>query len=420
MVTSLIASIAIGLAVDDTIHYLARYNLEFKRDLDDRRAIRETLQQVGRPIIFTTITICVGFSVLIFSSFRPTAIFGVMMVITSLAALVGDLVLLPSLIQHVELVTLWDLLRLKLGKEPRIGIPLFKGLSRTQVHYILMAGSLTRIEAGEVLFHKGDPSSSMYAIISGTVDVFDPVRDDEPGHELESRILINHLKTGDVLGEMGFLRSAPRSATVIATSPVELLKINWKMIKRLQWLYPPTAHNFFLNLMGVTCDRLEYLTECFAGIKEQDDATGLCNRETFLKLLQVEIERSRSHRSSLALCFMKIDFEDDPGGSGSPAKERIINFLGDSFAKQIRAWDTLSRYGRKTFALLMPQISIQEAESLCNRLQRISEGCRLETGGSRIKLAFGLTELALDKDEDGPDLIDRATAFLQNVSCSRS
>jgi PleD family two-component response regulator len=146
----------------------------------------------------------------------------------------------------------------------------------------------------------------------------------------------------------------------------------------------------------------------------------LCNRETFLKLLQVEIERSRSHRSSLALCFMKIDFEDDPGGSGSPAKERIINFLGDSFAKQIRAWDTLSRYGRKTFALLMPQISIQEAESLCNRLQRISEGCRLETGGSRIKLAFGLTELALDKDEDGPDLIDRATAFLQNVSCSRS
>jgi len=418
MVTSLIASIAIGLAVDDTIHYLARYNREFKKDLDDKRAIRDTLQHVGRPITFTTITICAGFSVLLFSSFKPTAIFGVMMIITSLAALVGDLVLLPSLIQHVELVTLWDLLRLKLGKEPRMGIPLFKGLSRTQVHYILMAGSLTKIDAGEVLFHKGDPSNSMYAIISGTVDVFDPVRDDEPGHDLESRILINQLKTGDVLGEMGFLRFAPRSATVTATTPVELLKINWKMIKRLQWLYPPTAHKFFLNLMGITCDRLEYLTECFAEIKEQDDATGLCNRGTFLKILDVEIDRSRSHRTRMSLCFMKVNFEDDEAGSGNPAKERIISFLGESFAREIRSWDTLSRYGRKTFALLMPQISINEAQCLCNRLRRISEDSHLETSGSRVKLAFGLTELLLDKAENGSDLIDRATAFLQNVSYS--
>jgi hypothetical protein len=73
---------------------------------------------------------------------------------------------------------------------------------------------------------------------------------------------------------MGFFRSAPRSATVIATSSVELLKINWKMVKRLQWLYPPTAHRFFLNLMGIVCDRLEHLTECFAEIKMLNDSTG--------------------------------------------------------------------------------------------------------------------------------------------------
>ena len=278
MVTSLIASIAIGLAVDDTIHYLARYNHEFRKDLDDERATRDTLYHVGRPITFTTITICLGFSVLIFSSFKPTAIFGVLMVITSLSALIGDLILLPSLIRHVELVTLWDLVRLKLGKEPRMGIPLFNGLSRTQVHYILMAGSLTKIDAGEVLFHKGDSSNSMYTIISGTVDVIDPVGDGKPDTPPESRILINQCKSGDVLGEMGFFRSAPRSATVIATSSVELLKINWKIVKRLQWLYPPTAHRFFLNLMGIVCDRLEHLTECFAEIKMQNDSMGQSNK----------------------------------------------------------------------------------------------------------------------------------------------
>jgi hypothetical protein len=272
MVTSLIASIAIGLAVDDTIHYLFRYNREFKTDLDEKRAIKNTLIHVGRPITFTTVTICVGFSILLFSSFKPTAIFGVMMVITLLSALVGDLILLPSLIQHVEIVTLWDLVRLKLGREPREGIPLFKGLSRTQVHYIMMAGSLKKIEAGEALFHKGDSSDSMYAIISGAVNVLDSVIDRKTGRNVGKPVLINALKTGDVLGEMGFLRSVSRSATVVATEPTELLQINWKMMKRLQWLYPPTAHQFFFNLMSLICDRLDRLTRRFSEIKVLEDS----------------------------------------------------------------------------------------------------------------------------------------------------
>ncbi len=110
--TSLIACIAIGLAVDDTIHYLVRYNSEFKGDLDKDRALRDTLRSVGRPIIFTTLIISLGFSILIFSHFKPTAVFGLMMVIIMVSALIGDLIILPSLMLHVELVTAWDLLKL--------------------------------------------------------------------------------------------------------------------------------------------------------------------------------------------------------------------------------------------------------------------------------------------------------------------
>jgi predicted RND superfamily exporter protein len=110
--TSLIASVAIGLAVDDTIHYLVRYNTEFKKDLNKDRAMRDTLLNVGRPIIFTSLTISLGFFVLVFSHFQPTAIFGFLMVVTMLSALVGDMILLPSLMLHVELVTAWDLLKM--------------------------------------------------------------------------------------------------------------------------------------------------------------------------------------------------------------------------------------------------------------------------------------------------------------------
>ncbi len=109
--TSLIASVAIGLAVDDTIHYMVRYNNEFKKDLDKDRALTNTVMHIGRPIFFTTATISCGFLILMFSHFQPTAVFGLMMVITMVSAIVGDLVLLPSLMLHVELITAWDLLK---------------------------------------------------------------------------------------------------------------------------------------------------------------------------------------------------------------------------------------------------------------------------------------------------------------------
>ena len=123
----------------------------------------------------------------------------------------------------------------------------------------------------------------------------------------------------------------------------------------------------------------------------------------------MEINRSRSQGTSLSLCLMKLNFENT--GSNSPDIERIISSLGNSFAREIRSWDTLSRYGRKTFALLLPQLSIDEAKRLCDRLQRISENHQIEPGDCRVKSAVGLAELTLDKDENSLDLIERAIAF---------
>ncbi len=135
--TSLIACIAIGLAVDDTIHYLYRYNREFKKDLDKDRALRDTIKTVGKPIIFTTLAISIGFFVLMFSQFKPTAIFGFLMVITMLSALIGDLIILPALMRHVELVTAWDLLKL---------MPTLGGLPAGLAHELIQP--LTTIKMG--------------------------------------------------------------------------------------------------------------------------------------------------------------------------------------------------------------------------------------------------------------------------------
>ncbi|MFZ0611080.1 MAG: MMPL family transporter [Desulfobacterales bacterium] len=415
LVTSLIASIAIGLAVDDTIHYLFRYNRIFRKDLDDKRAIRETLRQIGRPIIFTTVTICVGFSILMFSSFKPTAVFGIMMTITMLAALAGDLILLPSLMQHVELVTLWDLVRVKLGREPAEGIPLFKGFSRTEIHSLIMAGSLKKIEAGEVLFRKGDPSDSMVTIISGTMDVIDSLAGPDACLDPGSPRLINRMKAGDVLGEMGLLRSAPRSATVVACEPVELLPINWKMIKRLQWLYPPTARKFMANLLTILCGRIERLTTCLSDAKVLDDVTGLINRENFIGLMNKEIHRVRRYPAQLSLCLMQVEFDTADFDLDLYQKEQIIQSVSNTLALNVRSCDMLGQCGPQIFGLLFPQTSIEKVRMICNRLRFLMQHHHAATDGLELKIAFGLAGFSFEKQETAPAWLERAAAGLERA-----
>ena len=415
MVTSLIASIAIGLAVDDTIHYLFRYNHEFKEDLDRNRALADTLRKVGRPIVFTTLTICIGFSILTLSNFKPTAVFGIMMVITMLSALVGDLILLPSLMQHVELVTLWDLVRLKLGQEPAKGIPLFKGLSRTEIHYLIMAGSLKKIEAGEVLFRKGDPSNSMYTIISGTMDVLDSVSDEDACPGPTSERLINRMKAGDVLGEMGLLRAAPRSATVTACDPVELLPINWAMIKRLQWLYPPTARKFMYNLLTILCERVERLTTCLTEVKILDDATGLSNKENFIKRLDGEIKRSVCYQNNLSLCLLAVEFQATDMELDLWQKERVMQSISETIVQTVRGFDGLGRYDQKLFGLFFPQTSKQEAQEICHRLKELLQNKQYDIDGLRLNISFGLTALGPDRKETANGLIQKTIGLIEKT-----
>jgi diguanylate cyclase (GGDEF)-like protein len=415
MVTSLIASIAIGLAVDDTIHYLVRYNREFKKHLDEKLALRDTIKQVGRPILFTTITISVGFSILVFSSFKPTAIFGVMMVITMFSALVGDLILLPSLMQHVELVTLWDLVRVRLGKEPRLGIPLFKGLTRTQVQYILAAGVLREVGPGEVLFSKGEPSDFMYAILSGRLDVVNPLTGDKLAGSPGMQELINRLQAGDLVGEMGFFRSAPRTATVIAREPGELLQINWTMIKRLQWLFPPTAHRFFYNLMTVVSDRLESSTDRLTEVTREDELTGLLNKRGFVEVLERDVYRARRYEADLSLCLIRVALKVVGSELRYESRDEIVRRLAGALAKHIRKSDILGRVDTHMFGLILPHTSATESRQISERLLSLAEKEIVGDAESQVKVALGLVQFSRDGDETATDLLGRATEELSKA-----
>lgn len=94
----IVFAISLGIAVDDTVHFLARYREEVKPRRDTPTTITEALRSSGRAIVLTSLLVVSGLSVLVFSEFLPTRRFAELTAITMLAALPGDLLLLPALL----------------------------------------------------------------------------------------------------------------------------------------------------------------------------------------------------------------------------------------------------------------------------------------------------------------------------------
>jgi len=100
--TAVISCVAIGIAVDDTIHYMTRFRKEYRNRPDEVVAAFRALTHTGRAIYLTSFVLTVGFSVLVFSHFRPIIYFGLLMAVTMVSALVGDMVLLPVLLMVLK------------------------------------------------------------------------------------------------------------------------------------------------------------------------------------------------------------------------------------------------------------------------------------------------------------------------------
>ena len=96
--TAMTFSIALGIAVDDTIHFLARFRQELTRTKDVAIAITNSILSTGKAIIGTTLVLCMGFFVLYFSELVPNHEFGILATIILLIALAGSLLLLPVLL----------------------------------------------------------------------------------------------------------------------------------------------------------------------------------------------------------------------------------------------------------------------------------------------------------------------------------
>jgi predicted RND superfamily exporter protein len=98
LMTITIAAISVGIAVDNSIHFIDRFRNEMNQHHDPAAAIVEATNNVGQAMFYTTIVITAGFLIMVFSNFVPTMYFGMLTAIAMITALIANLIMLPMLV----------------------------------------------------------------------------------------------------------------------------------------------------------------------------------------------------------------------------------------------------------------------------------------------------------------------------------
>jgi len=247
--TCMVAAITIGIAVDDTLHLMVRYNKELKQLKDEHRAIVAAVRAEFFPVLTTSLGLAGGFIVLGFSSFIPVMQFGLLSALVMFLALIADVILTPVLLSTTRLITLWDVLGFNLRNALLERSAMFAGLTKWQAKKLILLANLEEREINEAIVREGDVGDSVYVIIDGELEVSKTIDG--------RKVVLSQLKLGDVFGEVALISDVKRTADVICTTDTRLLVLNWEQLENLQRYNPFLSSRLFLNLSRILGQRLK-------------------------------------------------------------------------------------------------------------------------------------------------------------------
>lgn len=246
--TCMVAAITIGIAVDDTLHLMVRYNRQLKTTKNERKALEASLRAEFLPVSVTSLALAAGFAVLLFSNFIPVRQFAGLSAMVIFLAVISDLLLTPVLLSTTRLITLWDILGLRLRRALIEQSPLFKGMRPWQAKKIILSANLETYDQGAYVVRQNDVGETMYVIIEGDLEVRRGPAD--------QKSVLARLSTGDTFGEIALVARSRRTADVVAVRPTRLLALDWETLNNLQRFAPYLTSRLFLNLSRILGERM--------------------------------------------------------------------------------------------------------------------------------------------------------------------
>ena len=246
--TAMVAVIAIGIAIDGTIHLLARYNELCRRSSDYIGAVNTAVREEATPLIVSSLALAFGFGVLIFSNFTIVAQFGALAAATMLFSIFANLLITPIIMARIRLVGLYQILAMSVDREVLDNSLLLQNMTDYQRRKAILISEIHDFKKGELLVEQDTIGRDMYLILSGEVEV---IRKDDG----ESRSLAR-LKPGQIFGEIGYIRETERTADVVAIEDVSALRFDYERMQKDLKFFPNIVAKLNFNISYILGKRL--------------------------------------------------------------------------------------------------------------------------------------------------------------------
>lgn len=245
--TAMLGVIAIGIAVDGTVHLLSRYNDLCRRTSDDQAAVRQAVTEQATPLVVSGLALSLGFGVLMLSEFAIIAQFGALAAAIMLVSIFANLLITPIIMVRWRLVGLHQIVGMQV--DPRVfeHSPLLLGMSGYQRRKAILISELHEFDAGDVLIQQGEFKRSMYMLLEGEVEVI------QTENGVESHLA--RLGPGEIFGEVGYLHAARRTAMVRALEHVAVLRFDHDKMQSDLRHFPRIAAKLHDNISMVLKDR---------------------------------------------------------------------------------------------------------------------------------------------------------------------
>jgi len=291
-------------------------------------------------------------------------------------------------------------------------LELFQGVRPEDVQDLLQRCDRRDLGGGELLLSPGARNEYVFIVLSGslTVHVGSPAGP-----------VVATMETGACVGEMSIIEDRDPSAYVIGAEDTHLLVIHQSVL----WKMVDASHEFAKNLLVVLSERVrshnKVIADSYGELRKfeqhatTDALTGLGNRHSMQDSFPREIARCLKNNAPVSLIMVDVDnFKDFNDRFGHIAGDRALSAVSRILRKQFRPRDVLVRYGGDEFAVLLPEVDVNAALVVADRVRRSVSGDTGDGSDSLIqipvRISMGVAGLPPDGSLD--KLIRAADAAL--------
>jgi len=274
-------------------------------------------------------------------------------------------------------------------------LQLFRGVPPDDVQTLLQGCDRRDIAEGEVLLSPGEPNEHVFVVLSGSLNV----------HVGSTQTpALTTMEPGDCVGEMSIIADRDPSAYVVGAEKTHVLVIHQSVL----WKMVDASHEFAKNLLVVLSERVRSHNRVIASNYGKlrkferhattDALTNLANRHAMETAFPKLLDFCREKLKPVSMMMIDVDnFKQFNDMLGHVAGDRALSIVSRILRAQFRTRDLLVRYGGDEFAVLLPDVKLDEAMAIGERVRRAISGETSDGSDSLIqipvRISMGVAQL---------------------------